>query len=99
MLDVRRVKINLKQRAWRLPDPNYSRELAVGNAPDVRQLPDRAPARRVSGIPRCDRARGYVVSDGTNWRVVVALRRALEDAGIEFIERGKRGGPGVSLRE
>jgi hypothetical protein len=39
------------------------------------------------------------VSDGTNWRVVVALRRALEDAGIEFIERGKRGGPGVRLRE
>jgi hypothetical protein len=32
LLDVRQVKINLKQRAWQRPDPNYSRDLAVGDA-------------------------------------------------------------------
>jgi predicted RNase H-like nuclease (RuvC/YqgF family) len=30
---------------------------------------------------------------------MAALRRALEDAGVEFIDRGKTKGPGVRLRE
>jgi hypothetical protein len=30
---------------------------------------------------------------------MAALRRAFEDAGVLFIDRGKDGGPGVRLRE
>jgi hypothetical protein len=60
-------------------------------SPDGRQLPDRAPARGVSGIPRCDRARGYVVSDGTNWRVVVLPIFTDEDSKRRWARETPRG--------
>jgi transcriptional regulator with XRE-family HTH domain len=35
----------------------------------------------------------------TSRSTLAGIRRAFEDAGIKFIERGKGGGPGVRLRE
>ena len=55
--------------------------------PQIRR--GRQPRSRRAGMGVCARTR-------TTWP---RSRRALEDAGIKFIDRGKSGGPGVRLKE